>query len=233
MRSPTSLLVFALLLALPAAAQDGTENIARVTVLRPRSGVGIELAQAYTQHLKWHAQARDPWTWLGWQVITGARVGAVVDGAFGRRWSDLDHPVDPASDLADFNRTVAPVGQVESVAIWKERLDLGGASFPADPARFMVMTTVQMRPAASVTIARSLKFPGCRNCTWFEVIGSGEQQSYVLVQQCQNWPEIAEATRRAAGMVSRTGAVSTNTEVLSYRADFLYRPETTASSSSR
>ena len=49
-----------------AAVAEGP--YARIAIMRPLDGHTVDFEAAYTRHLAWHQQARDPWVWYGWTV---------------------------------------------------------------------------------------------------------------------------------------------------------------------
>ncbi len=96
MRSLTVLFFF---LAVTARAQQN--NLAHVSIWRPKPGYESNFENGYKQHLKFHAANNDQKEWYGWYVISGDRTGYFIDATFGHTWKNFDHPIDPAGDNAD------------------------------------------------------------------------------------------------------------------------------------
>lgn len=90
-------------------------DAARIVVIRPHTGHQGEFQQGYRRHLEWHRQNKDPWTWYGWRIATGARVGYFMDGTFGHEWKDFDAAVNPSGDAADNAVNVVPYADFISV----------------------------------------------------------------------------------------------------------------------
>lgn len=79
-------------------------SIASFNIFFPKEG----FSENYQKHINWHRQNKDPWTWYGWQILTGPRQGYVFEGTTGHRWADFDHRLKPEEDRADADRTVMP-----------------------------------------------------------------------------------------------------------------------------
>lgn len=94
-----SLLITCCFLTTVSVAQP--KPIAHFSVWQPKPGLEKQFDSGYQQHLQWHARHKDPWSWYGWYVISGPRVGYFIDATFDHLWSDFDHPVNPAGDAAD------------------------------------------------------------------------------------------------------------------------------------
>lgn len=107
----------AVLPAPPAAAQPArTGEVARFVEWVPHPGAKGAFAEGYGRHLEWHRRNRDPWTWHGWWVATGDRLGTFVDASFGHSWEALDHSIAPAQDSADNAANVTPHADATLVA---------------------------------------------------------------------------------------------------------------------
>src|SRR4051812_24549663 len=98
---------------------------ARFTVLAPKEGMQNDFEAGYKRHLEWHAAQPDTWSWLGWSIVTGDRIGTFIDATVGHEAADFDAPVAPAADLADNVKNVLPYGRLVTSAIYRERRDLG------------------------------------------------------------------------------------------------------------
>ena len=85
-------------------------NVAHFSFWKPRAEQAQHFENGYKQHLKWHKDNGDSWSWYGWYVISGARAGLFVDATFNHAWSDFDKPVKPADDRDDNNLHTHPFG---------------------------------------------------------------------------------------------------------------------------
>jgi hypothetical protein len=90
-------------------------EVARVVVIKPHAGQQLDFQLGYQRHLEWHRKNKDPWTWYGWRIATGERVGCFMDGTFGHAWKDFDAAVNPSGDAADNALNVVPYADFISV----------------------------------------------------------------------------------------------------------------------
>ncbi|KAA2240877.1 hypothetical protein F0L74_32625 [Chitinophaga agrisoli] len=90
-------------------------SVAQFAIWRPKDGTTASFEKGYQQHLLWHKTHGDTWSWYGWFISSGPRLGQFVDASFDHAWSDFDHPVDPAGDGADNQLHVYPFGEIQTV----------------------------------------------------------------------------------------------------------------------
>ena len=175
--------------------------LARFTFIMPKEGFDA----GYQRHLEWHRAHADPWIWHGWTVVTGERLGMFVDATIDRTPAEIDSPVAPAEDQADFLKTVAPVGQLVSSAIYRSRPDLCRTSSIVAP--FASMITVRTTEAA---IAAKKIDGAC-----FELRSGGTAVTYLIIRP-------AATLSAAAAFDAFPGAT---VEALRYRKDLTYVPD--------
>jgi len=89
------------------------QQVAHFSFWKPRTGQEQHFENGYKQHLKWHKDISDQWSWYGWYIISGARAGEFVDATFNHAWSDFDKPVKPSEDKADNELHTHPFGDYE------------------------------------------------------------------------------------------------------------------------
>jgi hypothetical protein len=99
-----------LLISVEVIAQN---KVAHFSFWKPRAEQAQHFETGYKQHLKWHKDNGDNWSWYGWYIISGARGDLFVDATFNHAWSDFDKPVKPADDRADNNLHTHPFGDYE------------------------------------------------------------------------------------------------------------------------
>src|SRR5262245_50158225 len=99
--------------------------LARFTTIAPNAGMDADFEAGYRRHLEWHRAHRDPWTWHGWTIVSGERLGLFVDATVDRTIEEVDAPVAPAEDRADNERNVAPHARFVSSSLYRLRPDLG------------------------------------------------------------------------------------------------------------
>jgi hypothetical protein len=208
------------LMIVPNVVAQSPERVGRFTFLTPKAAVGPDLAEAYKKHLNWHRQANDQWTWFGWQIITGDRVGTIVDATL-VTWDDLNRPVDPAADIADFAAVVGPELRDANVQIWRERTSLG-QPFPSEPGIYMVMATLSL-PNQAGTTSRAWRI--CPSCTVFEAATQEGPHQWIAFAQGKGWEQISEALATMQRLAQGANASAARIEVLRQRPDLLYRPK--------
>ncbi len=108
-------------------------NIARIYVLTPKSGMAAEFETALGQHAEWRREHGDPWTWIVHQVTAGANLGDYVIRSGDHSWSDFDAydaGFGPEGSV-HFNATVDPL--MESVSSFITASDTTNVRWPDDP----------------------------------------------------------------------------------------------------
>lgn len=191
---------------------------ARITILAPNQGMQKDLEEGYKRHLEWHRANEDKWTWYGWTVTTGPRVGYLIDGTFGHDPLDFDAPVKPAEDAADNARNVFPYARVAGTAFYRQREDLSRGGAKVLEAEFTTLVTVEVysgRERDFEAMVRGLDAD--RAC--FQLTSGGEHPTYLLFFPAKT---ISETIR---DVIQPSDAYkSAVIETLRYRADLSYRP---------
>lgn len=149
----SALLALFLALALPAvlSAQvpDSIEGEAGLVFsYQPLPGQESQFFDGYRSHLDWHREHDDPFTWYGWTVLTGDRVGTFVDGTFGISYEAFGNRVKPQEDRSHFENSVAPYAEVLARKLFRLERDLSTA-FPLEeqkPSRFVDAYTFSVAP---------------------------------------------------------------------------------------
>jgi len=207
--------------ALPAA-------VARLVLLRPHSP---EFEDGYRRHLEWHRRHADPWTWRGWTVVTGPRLGTFMDGTFGRTWDELDRAVSPAEDRADNDINVTP----HADWLWHRVLVQRWGRLAPDhlDAAWLEMATIQPVDGRRADLERAalalFDRPG-DDFAWFEVASGGGGESILLVARA-GWRDVRHRAgplplprgiepEAAADLLAAAGHVES--ELLRYRPDLSY-----------
>jgi hypothetical protein len=217
MKTKAALLALCLFLHVSSIAFAQEARVARVTVLSPTNRMGPDLANAYKKHLEWHKQAADPWTWYAWQVISGEKSGSLVDITV-VQWEALNKPVDPAADLADFNRNVAPEVREAEIELWSVPAER--ASVFKQPTRMMVLGRLQISdnqidPPKSAT---------SRQCTLLPRADRKAEREIVVLCSAKDWVEVSHGLQAVSSLARLFRAKTASSEVLRYRQDLLYTP---------
>ena len=64
-----------LMLASPVVAQDGPATVSRSFTVTVRVGHDQQFEEAWKQHIDWHRQQNDSWTWNTWMIVSGTPLG--------------------------------------------------------------------------------------------------------------------------------------------------------------
>ncbi len=234
----------------PAQAQQPTAAAARIVVIKPKEGMQKQFEEGYKRHLDWHRRKRDKWTWYGWQIVSGDRLGFFVDGTFGHRWEDFDTPVAPAEDAADNALNVLPYANFLAVGHYQLRPDVSNADLleAGTPSAFLEFIYYHVRPGRERefeevmrAVHDSLKRkPSTRRYSWYQLVNGGEQSTYILLLPHDKLSELkfsqqaltavlGEANsdteaRRLLGLLN-SSVRNARSELGRYRADLSYFPD--------
>lgn len=224
--------------ALASSAEP--KDLGRLTFITPKEGEAAALDDGYRRHLAWHAQAGDLWIWHGWTIISGDRIGTLVDATLDHAASDFDRPVDPAGDRADNEKNTVPhAAKFESFLI-RRRDELGGGGAILD-APLLQVWDLRVRIDGIEDLERLLRASAAatreRKFTWFEIVSGGPLGRYLLVASASRpsaldtttadplprslYPDLPDDARRALARTVR----SVRAELLRYRPDLSYAPE--------
>lgn len=125
MRRMSILVLCVCVIASAAMAQPATDGITRGYLVKPKRGMEAKFEEAYKQHVEWHRQQNDDWTWDTWQYETGDLIGQYVIMSGGHNWEDFDSKDEFAKkDNAHFMSTVAQYVESESGWYSRTRYDL-------------------------------------------------------------------------------------------------------------
>lgn len=247
-RIPLALIVL-LLLATAVIAQQSTGSAARIVVIKPKEGMQRQFDEGYKRHLDWHRQNKDTWTWYGWQVITGDRLGYFVDGTFGHHWDNFDRAVAPAADAADNAVNVAPYGDFLSVAqfILLPEVSRNRLLEEGSPSPFIEVLYYHLYPGKESEFERILRkaheahgrVKPPRLYTWYKLVSGGNHPMYMLMLPYSKLSdfrlsekpftavleEVFPQNESRALLESLRGTVrDVRSETFRYRADMSYFP---------
>jgi len=218
MRTKSIFAEICLVFSLTAATLGQPAQVARVTFLKPKNQFGPELANAYKKHLEWHRQAADPWTWYAWQVISGEDIGTLVDLTV-VQWGDLDHPVDPAADLADFNAKVGPEASAGRIELWS--VAAGPPATFAQPRRLLVLGRLHVSDK-EMTLPKSGAL--ARSCDLLPRADGDADREIIVLCPAKSWEEVSNGLAEISLLAKKFHAGDSHSEVLRYRQDLLYAP---------
>jgi hypothetical protein len=209
-------LALLLLIAAVAAAQEN-RMFARITVIAPREGLARQFEEGYKRHLDWHRDAGDRWTWYGWTVATGERLGWFIDGTFDHAAEDFDAAVEPAGDVADNEKNVVPFGRFVSSSFYRLRADLSRLPTERLDAPLATFTMVHVRPEKQAAFEKAL---ASRDLLVFEQLAGGPHPSYLLIAPADKISQVVMSRVLAAG----DSYESATSEMVRFRRELTYIP---------
>jgi hypothetical protein len=119
-------------------------NVAHFSFWKIKPGQAQQFENGYKQHLTWHKDNGDTWSWYGWYVISGARADLFIDATFNHGWSDFDNPVKPAEDRADNNLHTHPFGNFEGGYKMIQLTDLSIGDSHGLQSKFLRLVTIHV-----------------------------------------------------------------------------------------
>jgi hypothetical protein len=187
-------MVVALLLVRAAIATGQSAQPPSAVILFgyvPHAGQEALFQEGYRRHLEWHRAKQDSLVWYAWNVLIGERIGAFVDGTFGRPFLAFDRRVEPGADGADFDQTAQPFAEPIFRVAYTVRADLSTGTPLEDrrPTPYLAVITYHVRAGTemqfegAVRQARLIAMgnPGVPPLTWYRLVNGGPMPTYVLL----------------------------------------------------
>lgn len=202
-------------------AQEKPGAYARIVTISPHPGKDAEFAAGYERHIQWHKNNKDPWTWYGWTVVLGPRLGYFMDGTFGHKAQDFDNAIKPAEDVADNNLNVAPHADFTSHGIY-ERLDrLGKGRILPDTSAFLILNSYQVAAGEESRFEHSIAGLEESGFTVYRLRAGGNESRYLLFRAGDHFSDAATIK----GVKFERGVVESMTsEVFRYRPSMSHVP---------
>ena len=192
----------ALLPALSLGQAEGERGpFARIAVLRPHDGETVDFEAGYIRHLEYHRQARDAWTWYGWNVWAGERQRWFVYATFGHSAASLDKPVPPAEDERDNVSNVTPHAQFVGNALYEYLPALSRGSGEPQPTPRLELTTVDLVPGAAPAFEAALGAVQAAlqaETLWYRMVAGGTAPRYVRMRPRASLAAILEGRNEQA-----------------------------------
>jgi len=191
----------ALLLVLPALAQQEMATVGRVFFIKPKAGMQQQYEAAYKKHLAWHKTQNDTWSWFTWEYETGDRIGQYITGTFDHSWADFDaHAKMDEADNADYQTNAgASVDSLSGIIV----AGLPNLSNPpagaTGPAALATVYTMHLNfghdrewANALNKITQALKKANWGGAfEWYVLVNGAEHPTYYLVLPRANWAGFA------------------------------------------
>ena len=188
--------LFILQLFAPADAQENPETVAKWYLHTVKPGHDLQWEEAFKDHVDWHRQQNDTWTWHTYVIVTGDRLGKYITMTTDHAWSDFDSPAVSDQDAAA--DAIARVGpHVESVSsrFWNELPELSrGAG--ALPSPLIQIINYGIKPSKQSVFVRNVLENGQMvdehnlsvSYFWFvQPDGGAGSRTYTRIVPYENW----------------------------------------------
>jgi hypothetical protein len=189
------MLLFIIALTANLFAQTEKGPYARIAILRPNDGKTVDFEAGYIRHLEFHRQAKDTWTWFGWNIWAGERQRWFVYATFGHTAESLNNPVNPAEDERDNVVNVVPNAQFIENGLYEFLPALSqGNGEPQATARVEI-TTINIAPAAIKAFEAALAANQSKlqdETLWYRMIAGGNTPRYVRLRPRRSLSEIID-----------------------------------------
>ncbi|THU32535.1 hypothetical protein FAM09_27480 [Niastella caeni] len=211
-------------------------HVAHFSYWKPRAGEAQRFENGYKQHLKWHKDNGDKWSWYGWYIISGPRYGLFVDATFNHAWSDFDNPVKPAEDGADNNLHTHPFGIFEGgyKMIQLPSLSIGDSNGLRSKYLRFVTINVTDPEAGKKVIERwktSYQPGGVKTLLTFKMVDGGSLNQLLVIIGLNSFQEFSKVENLQEELSAIETALKIKTitsitaETLIYRADMSWLQE--------
>jgi hypothetical protein len=202
--------VLLLLLVLPVVAQEEPGPIARVFVDKAKAGKVQQYEEAVKQHIAWHREQGDTWSWVVRQIESGEALGQYVWITSGHHWGDFDNPGVPSDEDAAHFDSIAGQYVESSTSVFYRYLD--DVSRPLEgetPAPVGQAIFFQIRRGKGDEFMNAVKkvhqaiektdWPA--RYFWVALVSGGYQPTYVLVIQEENWAGLSPSEKSFEAML--------------------------------
>lgn len=185
--------------SLPAEPTAGP--YARIAFLQPNDGDTVDFEAGYLRHLEWHRQAKDTWSWYGWNIWSGERQRWFVYATFGHTAASLSSPISPAEDERDNVSNVAPHARFAGNGLYEYLPSASRGTGVPQPTPRLELTTVDLQPGSEKTFeaalsARQSALPA--ETLWFRAVSAGPTPRYVRLRPRASLGEILESNAEQA-----------------------------------
>jgi len=124
-----------------------SKNLARVVLVKVKTGQGDDFAAALKKHAEWRKQHGDPWTWVVHQVVNGKNLGDFIIRSGGHSWKDFDDYAESFKNgTTEFYKTVGPyIKDVSSIITAGDTVNVDWPENPMD-VNLIAITTYHLKP---------------------------------------------------------------------------------------
>lgn len=146
-------------LVAPAGAQDTNrpETVAKWYLSAVKPGHDLQWEQAFKEHLDWHRQQDDSWTWHTYAIVSGDRLGQYLTMSTDHAWADFDTlAVSASEDAADAITKLGPHIESLGSGFWNELPDLTRAPDNALPSPLIQIINYGIKPSKNAVFERNI-----------------------------------------------------------------------------
>lgn len=199
-------------------------GVARFVEWVPHPGAAADFRAGYMRHLEWHRRHADPWTWHGWHVASGERLGTFIDASFGHDWAGLDHSIAPAEDGADNALNVYPHADA-TLAVQLVRLPAHSRGDEAEAMRAPMLATLRFRTTGDPRAAwAALDDALAETPRQAYRMTGGPAGTWLLAIPHADWAGFGPIEAALAGWQAGHGGVDARIEVLRRDPGMSYAP---------
>lgn len=210
--------------SLPAEPTPGP--YARIAFLQPHDGDTVDFEAGYLRHLEWHRQAKDTWSWYGWNIWSGGRQRWFVYATFGHTAASLSNPISPADDERDNISNVTPHARFAGNDVYEFLPALSRGTGVPEATPRLEFTTVDLQPGSEKTFeaalsARQSALPD--ETLWFRALSAGPTPRYVRLRPRASLAAILESNAEQ-GLPDKAHSLiaKITVEILAFRPTMSY-----------
>ena len=154
------------------------------------------------EHLDWHRQHNDTWTWNTYMIVSGERLGQYITMSPDHAWADFDAPaVSEREDAADATSKLGPHIESLSSGFWNELRDLSRPPDASPPYPLIQIIDYGIKFGKRAVFERNVVQFGQT------VDATNVPATYFVVREARRWRCIAHVhSHRAACELGVDGA---------------------------
>ncbi|AKK72025.1 hypothetical protein OK18_04685 [Chryseobacterium gallinarum] len=216
-------------------ANGQSDTMGQFAIWKPKDGQLKKFEDGYKQHLGWHKNNKDPWSWYGWFIISGQRYGQFVDATFNLQWADFDKAVKPSEDMADNRINVFPYADVQTIFKVTHLSEFSTGKSFSDKLKLSRLLTLQVDDIDKTydllkklqTFYESKKIKSAHT---FKIADGGNLNELIIILGFANWEDYAisedilHEIRNIDSKLNNKIIKSIQSETLVLREDLSYFP---------
>lgn len=206
-------------------------SMGQFAIWKPKDGQLKKFEDGYKQHLGWHKNNKDPWSWYGWFIISGQRYGQFVDATFNLQWADFDKAVKPSEDMVDNRINVFPYADVQTIFKVNHLGEFSTGKSYIDKLKFSRLLTlhvVDMDKAYEVLkkLQPLYGVKKIKSAHTFKITDGGNLNELIIILGFANWEEYAASEEIIDEIRNMNNGIikSIQSETMVLREDLSYFP---------